>query len=117
MNILSWNPCGLRNPWGFTTLRDLLKKEVFNLVILQEMKVKTSFFTFKKFIFDYSNCLGVGCEGRSGGLAILWKEDLDFKIPQYSSHHINGVITRKLEEDRPCLKWLLTGVYGHPNVA
>lgn len=101
MKILSWNPCGLGNSWGFTALRDLLKKEVPDLVILQEMKVKTYFFTFKKFIFDYSNCLGVNYEGRSGGLVILWKEDLDFKIPQYSSHHIHGVITGKPEEDRP----------------
>lgn len=115
--ILSWNPHGFENPRRFIALPDLLKKEDLNLVFLQKTKVKTFFLTTKKFYFGYRNCLRVDCEGKSGGLAVLWKEDVDLQILHYSHHHIHRVITMQPKGDRLCLKWSLIGVYGHLEVA
>lgn len=74
MQILNWNACGLGNPRGIWTLRDLIKKEAPDIVFLQEtrLKVKVRDFDSCKFKIGFSNCLAVYCEGRSGGIAILW---------------------------------------------
>lgn len=37
-----------------------------------------------------SNALGVDSNGRSGGLGIFWKDDVDFSIVSWSGHHICG---------------------------
>jgi hypothetical protein len=50
--------------------------------------------------------------GRSGGLALLWKEDREVEIQNFSRQHINAVITE--EGVQP---WKLTGFYGHPKWA
>jgi endonuclease/exonuclease/phosphatase family metal-dependent hydrolase len=56
---------------------------------------------------------GVDSVGRSGGLLLLWKNDYNVAIQNYSRRHINAVI------DSPGnnLKWKFTGFYGHPNAA
>lgn len=117
MKILSWIPRGLGNPRGFWILHDLLTKEEPNLVFLQETKVKTSFFTTKQFSLGYRNGLGLDCEGRSGGLAVLWKDDIDFEVLHFSSHHIHGVVTLQPEGDQSPPKWSLKGFYGYPNAS
>lgn len=58
----------------------MLKKEDPDLVFHQETKVKASFFATKKFIFGYNNFMGVDCYGKSRGLAVLWKDDVEFQI-------------------------------------
>lgn len=39
------------------------------------------------------------CEEKSNGLAVLWKNDVDIEVLQYSNHHINGVIVMGTEGD------------------
>lgn len=116
VKILCWNPRGLGKPREFRTLRELINKEDPNLVFLQETKVKASYFSAKKFMFGYSNGLRVGCEGKSGGLAVMWKEDINFEILQFLSHHIHGTITSRTEGGTSLSKWSVTGVYGHLEV-
>lgn len=47
---------------------------------------------------------------RSGGLALLWREDGKVEIQNFSRRHINATIT--MEGGKP---WKLTGFYGHPD--
>lgn len=42
-----------------------------------------------KFCLGLEMCLGVECEGRNGGLVMLWKEDVDITILNYSKHYIS----------------------------
>lgn len=51
--------------------------------------------------------------GRSGGLALLWKDDREVLIQNYSLRHISATITL-LGSDFP---WKLTGFYDNPNSA
>ncbi|KAA3460547.1 reverse transcriptase [Gossypium australe] len=56
------------------------------------------------------NGLVVNSEGRSGGLALMWKDDLDVAIQSYSKHHIDSIVKlRELSAIR------VTGFYGHAN--
>lgn len=48
--------------------------------------------------------------GKSGGLVVLWKEDVNFAAINYSSHHNHGVVGSNREGDN---RWWLIRVYGH----
>lgn len=46
--------------------------------------------------------------GRSGGLALMWKEDCDLIIQNYSRRHTNAIVKSSAEG----MEWKLTGFYG-----
>ena len=53
--------------------------------------------------------LVVPCLGRRGGLAMLWKEEVDLNIQTYNQNHINALILTKQN-----MSWRITGFYGKP---
>lgn len=50
----------------------------------------------------------VDCRGKSGGLALLWKESVEVFLKSYSKGHIDCVIKEKGNV------WRFTGFYGQP---
>lgn len=44
-----------------------------------------SFFDYRTFNFRYSSCLDVDFVGRSEGLVLIWKKEVDFEVLYYSS--------------------------------
>ena len=63
-----------------------------------------------KFRLGFPNGLIVPSRGRSGGFTLPWFSDTNLKTKNFSSHHINAIIT-KLGNG---LLWRFTGFYGHP---
>lgn len=59
---------------------------------MQETNVRYLFFNFWKFILGFNGYLMVDCEGRSGGLVLLWKNTINMHILQYSKFHIHGFV-------------------------
>lgn len=57
----------------------------------------------------FQNCFSVNCIGRSEGLALLWKPDVDVIICSYSNFHIDVVI-------RNSTPFRITLFYGNPRV-
>jgi hypothetical protein len=51
--------------------------------------------------------------GKSGGLAMMWRDVDDVTIENYSRRHINVMIYSQTAKQT----WKLTGFYGHPNPA
>lgn len=45
-----------------------------------------------KFRLGLERCLGVDCEGKGGGLALLWKKDVDITILKFSKYHIHALV-------------------------
>lgn len=45
----------------------------------------------------YGCCLTVGRSGIGGGLALLWRSEVDVCVRSYSLHHINVVIQKQKE--------------------
>lgn len=113
MRFLSLNPWGLENPQGFHTLCNLLVKEKPDLVFLQEIMVRASFFSLKKFKLHFHNAIVVDCEKKSGGFTILWKEDVSFEVLNFFVNHIHGRISIVSDESNQVHHCALTGVYGH----
>jgi len=56
--------------------------------------------------FDY--VFPVGCVGRSGGLAMMWKKELPVWVVSYSRNRIDLVFLDEMRVDR----WRLTGYYA-----
>lgn len=116
MGCLCWNTSRHGNPRGVQTLCNLLAKEDLDLVFLQETKVRASFITFRMRNFGFQNRLVVDCVGNSGCLVILWENEVDFEVINFSTHHVHHVI-KMVNENNQQVSWLMTGVYGHLEVS
>ncbi|OMP01909.1 reverse transcriptase [Corchorus capsularis] len=57
----------------------------------------------------YDCCFSVGSVGRSGGLAMLWNNEIAVSIVSYSNLHIDITVGNVDSE-----KWRFTGFYGRP---
>ncbi|XP_040998143.1 uncharacterized protein LOC121244182 [Juglans microcarpa x Juglans regia] len=110
MKTLSWNLRGLGNPRSIRTFRDLITREVPDILFLQETRMKSQQLEFCKLKLGFRNCFGVDSVGRSGGLALLWKDEINVSIVNFSNNHVHAIV---VNDDGG--KWLLTGVYGHPD--
>lgn len=63
----------------------------------------------------FTNCVSIDCNGsgrdRSGGLCLLWKDELNIQINSFSSNYIGGVCKEDNDDARA---WFFAGVYGCP---
>lgn len=46
------------------------------------------------------------------GVCLAWKENLMVQVWNYSKDHIDV----EIQEDEACSRWILTGLYGVPDV-
>jgi hypothetical protein len=60
-------------------------------------------------MLKYDACLSIDVEGRSGGLSVMWKENLKCRIMNYSRNFINLIVS-----DGDKGEWRLTCYYGYP---
>jgi exonuclease III len=109
MNLLSWNCRGLRNPCAVNALHTLVRKQGPKILFLMETKLDMKCFEYIHLQLGFSGCFVVLSLGRNGGLALLWKDDANVTISNFSQHHIDLNVSSadgKL--------WRFTGFYGHP---
>lgn len=78
------------------------------LVFLMETKCHRGSDSRVKRETNFENCFEIPSAGKSGGLMLLWNNDMDIMVQSFSAGHID-VVVRK---DSNC--WRFTGMYGHP---
>lgn len=78
-------------------------------MFLQEVKLSARQVSRLKYQLGFERCLGVDNEEMNGGLALMWREDIELHILNDSKHHVHASIVNSYQQ-----KWFLTGVYGHP---
>ncbi|TYH01220.1 hypothetical protein ES288_A09G040300v1 [Gossypium darwinii] len=98
MKIFSWNCRGVGNPATVRELKQLLVANVPDTVFLCETKIHSNSFQ------------PVSSEGKSGGLALLWRKGMNVVVQSYSKYHIDSVVSMNDEET---LRF--TGFYGQTN--
>jgi hypothetical protein len=90
MNLMSWKCRGLGNPQAVRELYRLVKEKHPKLVFLIETRLQANKMTQIKCKLGSKNVFVVDCVGKSGGLALLWSEDVEVEIKNYSRQHINA---------------------------
>jgi hypothetical protein len=62
------------------------------MVFLMETKLRNHKMESVKNKTGYNGMFVVDCIGRSGRLALLWRDDIDVEIHNYSRRHINAKV-------------------------
>ncbi|KAK9984687.1 hypothetical protein SO802_034212 [Lithocarpus litseifolius] len=109
MSISSWNCRGLGDSRAVLMLTKMVRDEAPLLVFLAETKVDISFMKKVQAKLEYTQGVIVPSDGRSGGLAMMWKEGSHVEVHKYSHSHIDVIIF----DHETNLQWRATGFYGH----
>ncbi|WJX96618.1 hypothetical protein P8452_77796 [Trifolium repens] len=109
MSILSWNCRGLGNPSAIPTLRDLVRTYQPDVMFLCETLVHANKIVEIRIKLGFDEAFAVDRIGRSGELAIMWKNKVKCKIINYSQNFINAEISSDSWSS-----WRFTGFYGYP---
>ena len=109
MKIISWNVQGLGNERAFRETQRILRMHGPQMMFLCETKLESKQMVERGKKLHFDNCFTVDRWGLGGGLALLWKGEIDVDIKSYSKHHIDAVV----HSENGCY-WRCTGIYGHP---
>lgn len=84
------------------------QKEV-HLVFLMETKCTKNRVYMVRGVTNFDNCFVVDSYGKSGGLAMLWKNKIKAQVQSFTKWYISLLVkVTTIDKD-----WLLTGFYGH----
>ncbi|KAG4109650.1 hypothetical protein ERO13_1Z049693v2, partial [Gossypium hirsutum] len=110
MVFMCWNCRGMGNPTKIRELKQLIGAHNPDIIFLSETKMNGNDFRRVQNKCRLQNGLTVNSEGRSGGLALMWKEGINVSIQSFSKHHIDSIVN--LENNK---NMRVTGFYGHAN--
>ena len=92
MTLISWNYQGLGNQRGVNILSHLVRKKAPNVLFFMEIKRIVEEMRWIQEDLPYRCMLAMPSTQRKGGLALLWKEEVNLHIQTYSPHHIDAFI-------------------------
>jgi hypothetical protein len=107
-----WNCRGLCNVATIRELRDFVRDFSPSILCVVETQVQKSRVENLASTLGYDNVFAVSSIGRSGGLVMFWKNEINMDIFPYSQYHIGAVVSSSSEEP-----WRLTYVYGEAQVS
>uniref|UniRef100_A0A803Q5L9 CCHC-type domain-containing protein n=1 Tax=Cannabis sativa TaxID=3483 RepID=A0A803Q5L9_CANSA len=110
MSILSWNCHGLGNPWAVRFIKDLVIQKQPKVVFLCETLLKADMLERVRVALGFEGVFSVDARGKSGGVAMLWKQNSDVQLMGYGVNFIDVSIAEENGD-----QWRLTGLYGEPN--
>ena len=108
MNILAWNYRGLGLDSTVGELRDLIRSYNPAVVFLCETKKKARAMERLKWSLGFTSGVAVDCKGRSGGLALWWRDHVQVTVRPWCQYFIDAVVS---VEGKTCT---ITGFYGEP---
>ncbi|XP_058741766.1 uncharacterized protein LOC131614157 [Vicia villosa] len=109
MIILSWNCRGLGSLSAISNLRNIAQRHNPDLIFLSETLANARKMETVRVTLKFDSCLAVDVDGRSGGLAVLWRNNIKCRVLNYSQNFVNMMI-----EDDIRGQWRLTCYYGFP---
>ncbi|XP_074342205.1 uncharacterized protein LOC141679663 [Apium graveolens] len=89
MNVLSWNCRGLGLPRTVRVLGDLIRTHKPKFLFLSETISYANKVEELRVKFGFAQCFSVDRVGRSGGLAIFWRNNVNCEVTSYSRNHVN----------------------------
>ena len=91
----------------------MVKEKRSNLVFLMETKLHNKSLDYLRIRLKFDHLFMVDSVGQSGGLILMWNDDIRLTIQNYSRRHINAIIS----VGREGTKWKFSGFYGHLEAA
>ncbi|KAM6567879.1 hypothetical protein CsatA_027007 [Cannabis sativa] len=110
MNILSWNCHELGNTWTLQFPKDLVIQKKPSIVFFCETISRRSQMERVRVTLEFDGMIVVDVNGRSGGIALLWKVGDEVPLLGFSDAYIDVRVASKGVQE-----WHFTGVYGEPN--
>ena len=104
---------GLGSPPAVCTLTEEVKGKNPTLVFSVKMKATTERMKGFQQKLGFTQGIIVPSDGKSGGLAMLWREGVDVRIKSCSHSYIDVVVHGEGSEG----PWSTTGFYGHLNMS
>lgn len=109
--MLSWNCCGIGNPATVQRLIDVNKKHSPNIIFLQETKNQDENILKETESLQLESHFLVSPQGHgAGGLALLWRSDIDIQVMSSNRNLIDTTITYKNTNFQSIF------VYGAPEI-
>lgn len=109
MSVISWNCHELSNPRIIHEIMGVVSKKLHAFIFLMETKVSRLHTETLKVKLGFDELFYIDSVGRSGGLALLWKDRNFAQLISYSCNHID------IEVSIPgSPSWRLIGFYGYP---
>jgi exonuclease III len=90
MSLISWNCRGLGNLQTVRDLYQLVKDKRPNFLFLMETKRNKRKMEVIRSQLGFDGLFVVDPVGKSGGLALLWREVEEIEIQNFSRRHINA---------------------------
>jgi exonuclease III len=109
MRIAAQNCRGLGNRPAVHGLLALQKKVDPDILFLCETKLDEPRMQKFQLLLGLPNMLVRKCDGRSGGLAMFWRREINVSLRWMGRMHIDVDV-----EEEDGFKWRLTGIYGEP---
>ena len=109
MKIIVWNCRGLGNGPAIRGLLNLQKEEDPDILFLSETKMDERGIERLRWKLGLTNMVAKDCKGKSGGLAIFWKKEINLQLRGVSQFYIDADV---VEPDG--FIWRFTGFYGEP---
>lgn len=109
MNALSWNCQGLGSPRKIQFLKHITHTWKPSFVFLSETISSYSKIERLSSTLGFEGFVAVDPQGKSGGVAMFWKNAESVSLMSYSRSHIDVVV-----KDNDNKEWRITGVYGEP---
>ena len=113
MNLMSWNCRGLGNLQTVKALEKAINKEEPIIVFLMETKSNREWMNYVKDRCKMKHGLIIPSEGKSGGLALMWREGIKVDVQTYSQSHVDALVDGGADIGW----WHFTGFYGNPDTA
>ena len=101
---------GFGNPQTEQELGDIIRAQGPSVMFLAETWLDKARLLFIRDKLRFEGLLEFSREGRGGGVAILWKKEVDFSVDAYSSNHIDAIINKGKDDG-----WRFIGFYGEPD--
>ncbi|KAL8124336.1 hypothetical protein AgCh_012113 [Apium graveolens] len=98
------------SPWKVRFLKDIIRQERPTVVFLCETLSSRMQLERIRMQINFQGMIVVEPQGRSGGLALFWKENGQAKLLSLSKNHTDVELNIKDMQ-----AWRLTGFYGEPN--
>ncbi|GLT69910.1 hypothetical protein SLA2020_420220 [Shorea laevis] len=88
MSLLSWNCRGLGNSRTVRDLRQMVEEKKPRILFLMETRIRQHRMQNIRKTLGFAGMLAVDPVGTGGGLALLWRNDNEVAIQNFSLRHI-----------------------------